>query len=34
VEEVLVGMVDAKMVDRKQLLELADRIAKLKGEKP
>jgi BlaI family penicillinase repressor len=34
VEEVLVGMVDAKMVDREQLLELADRIAKLKGEKP
>src|ERR1700761_3236253 len=34
VEEVLVGMVDAKMVDRKQLLELADRIAKLQGEKP
>src|SRR5271165_311656 len=34
VEEVLVGMVDAKMVDRAQLLALADKIAKLKGEKP
>ena len=34
VEEVLVGMVDAKMVDRQQLLALADKIAKLKGEKP
>jgi BlaI family penicillinase repressor len=34
VEEVLVGMVDAKMVDRAQLLALADKIQKLKGEKP
>ena len=32
VEEVLVGMVDAKMVDRKQLQALADKIIKLKGE--
>jgi len=34
VDEVLVGMVDAKMIDRQQLLALADKIAKLKGEKP
>jgi BlaI family transcriptional regulator, penicillinase repressor len=32
VEEVLVGMVDAKMVDRNQLQALADKITKLKGE--
>lgn len=32
VEEVLVGMVDAKMVDRDQLQALADKITKLKGE--
>lgn len=32
IEEVLVGMVDAKMVDRNQLQALADKITKLKGE--
>jgi len=33
VEEVLVGMVDAKMLDRHQLQALADKIAKAKGDK-
>jgi predicted transcriptional regulator len=33
VEEVLVGMVDAKMLDREQLQALADKIAKAKGDK-
>jgi len=33
VEEVLVGMVDAKMVDRQQLRALAGKIAKAKEEK-
>jgi predicted transcriptional regulator len=33
VEEVLVGMVDAQILDRKELQRLADKIAKAKGVK-
>jgi predicted transcriptional regulator len=33
VEEVLVGLVDARIVDRKELQRLADKIAKAKGGK-
>jgi predicted transcriptional regulator len=33
VEEVLVGMVDAQILDRKELQRLADKIAKAKGAK-
>ncbi len=33
VEEVLVGLVDAQIVDRRELQRLADKIAKAKGEK-
>jgi BlaI family penicillinase repressor len=31
VEEVLVGLVDAEIVDRRELQRLADKIAKAKG---
>jgi predicted transcriptional regulator len=34
VEDVLVGMVDAKLVDQDQLRALADKISKAKGEEP
>jgi predicted transcriptional regulator len=33
VEEVLVGMVDSAMLDRRQLRMLADKVAKAKGRK-
>ena len=33
VEEVLVGLVDAQIVDRRELQRLADKIAKAKGER-